>query len=144
MPPPWLSSRSSPVIPVSLQGLEFSSQCLSGQWVMPISSMKPIQLDGINSLLLFPLRIPFFQKLVVERGKAQIGSTSICIGSVCVCRQGKEAERPLAFPVLKQTVPSYDLFGRSILRFIILSLSKWLIHLEGREEETCYADKTTH
>lgn len=25
----------------------------------------------------------------------------------------------MAFPVLKQTVPSYDLFGRSILRFLI-------------------------
>lgn len=54
----------------------------------------------------------------------------------------KEAARPMAFPVLKQTVPSYDLFGRSILRFIILSLSKWLIFFGGREEETCYADKT--
>lgn len=82
MPPPWLSSRSSPVIPVLLQGLGFSSQGPSGQRVMPISLMKPIQLYGINSLLLVPLRIPFFQKLVVDRGKAQLGSTSTCMGCV--------------------------------------------------------------
>lgn len=64
---------------------------------MPISLMKPIQLDGINSLLLFPLRIPIFQKLVVERGKAQIGSTSICIGSVCV-QTGERSRKTTGFP----------------------------------------------
>lgn len=36
-----------------------------------------------------------------------------------MCREVKEAARPMAFPVLKQTVLSYDLFGRSILRFLI-------------------------
>lgn len=94
---PWLSSRSSPVIPVSLQGLDFSSQVPSGQQVMPISLMKPVQLDAINSLLIVLFRILFFQKLFVERGKAQTGRTSICIGSVCV-QIGERSSKTNGFP----------------------------------------------
>lgn len=41
--------------------------------MMPISLPKPIQLDVINFLLVFPLGIPFFQMFPAEGEKAQKG-----------------------------------------------------------------------
>lgn len=77
---------------------------------------------------------------LAEGKKLKKGSNSMCTGSVCMCMRwlGKEAARPMALPVFQWTVPSNtnDLFGRSVLRFIILSLRKWLICCRGRGRNT--------
>lgn len=111
--------------------------------MMPISSLKPVQLDVTNSFLDFPLRIPFFQMFPAEEEKAQKGKQFNlhweCV-QVCVCRQGNEAARPMALPVFKWTVHSNTnyLFGRSILKFVIIEKVADIV----RGERTCQADKT--
>lgn len=118
---PRLSSRSSPIIAVSPQGLEFSSQCSSGQLVMPIFLMKH-SARWYKFLPTCSLQNSILSKVICWEGKSSNRKSfslhweCVC---VCVCKQVKEAARPVAFPVLKQTFPSYDLFGRSILRLLI-------------------------
>lgn len=134
LPSPWLSSVSSPS---QCNCRDCSSQCPSGQEMMPISLLKPTQLDVINFLLVFPLRTDSFKCSLLSGKKLKKGSNSICFGSVgvCVCRQGKKAARPMALLVFKWTVPSNTdyLFGRSILIFVI---TEKVAHILGRSKNT--------
>lgn len=101
LPLPWVRSVSFSATSVYCR--DCSPQYPSGQEMMPVSLRIPVQLGVINSSLVFTLRIPFFQVFLAEEGKAQNRSNSIWIGSVymCVCRQGRDAARPMALPGFK-------------------------------------------
>lgn len=88
LPLPWLSSGSSPIIPVSLQGLEFSSQRPSGQLVMAISLMKH-SARWYKFLPTCSLQNSIISKVICWEGKSS-NRKSFSLHWECVCVQTGE------------------------------------------------------